>query len=171
MTEKKKTSTFDLAIVKSKFDEYLYLTGGELDEEQEKQLELVENALIKKADDAHYVMGLLKAHADFLKDEGQSLIKQAKVLENGHSRLKNRIFEAVQVAGDLIGNTVAFGKKKNPPKLIITNEQAIPDSYKSQIVIYEIDKTKLKADLKEGKEVPGAHLEQGESLKVGRPKP
>ena len=59
-----------------------------------------------------------------------------------------------------------FGIQKNPPKLVLDKEvEDIPmDYYIFQDPI--ADKEKIKQELKEGKELDFAHLEQGESLRI-----
>jgi hypothetical protein len=54
--------------------------------------------------------------------------------------------------------------KKNPPAVIIDDLAKIPTQYQRQKIQVDIDKTAIKAAIKAGEEVPGAHLEQGTSL-------
>jgi hypothetical protein len=55
--------------------------------------------------------------------------------------------------------------KKNPPKLVIDNEAALPSKYSSEKVTIVIDNAQIKKDLKT-ETVEGAHLEQGTRLDV-----
>lgn len=54
----------------------------------------------------------------------------------------------------------------NPPAVEITDEQQIPDDFKSEVVEVKIDKKAISERLKSGGYVPGAVLRQGESLRV-----
>jgi hypothetical protein len=54
--------------------------------------------------------------------------------------------------------------KKNPPAVIIDDITQIPTQYQRQKVQIDIDKVAIKAAIKAGEEVPGAHLEQATSL-------
>lgn len=54
--------------------------------------------------------------------------------------------------------------KKNPPAVIIDDITQIPTKYHREKIQVDIDKTAIKAAIKAGEEVPGAHLEQGTSL-------
>lgn len=54
--------------------------------------------------------------------------------------------------------------KKNPPAVIIDDVTKIPTQYQRQKIQVDIDKVAIKAAIKAGEEVPGAHLEQGTSL-------
>lgn len=60
--------------------------------------------------------------------------------------------------------TVAFSK--NPPRVVIDDEQAIPCDYQKVKTEQVVDKKKLRADLLDGLVIPGAHLEQQESLRI-----
>ena len=55
--------------------------------------------------------------------------------------------------------------RKNPPKVVIDCADAIPEEYMRKTITYTPDKTAMKAVLQKGKSIPGARLEQGESLK------
>lgn len=54
--------------------------------------------------------------------------------------------------------------KKNPPSVVIDDIAKIPTQYHKEKIEVTIDKTAIKAAIKAGEEVPGAHLEQGTSL-------
>jgi Holliday junction resolvase RusA-like endonuclease len=54
--------------------------------------------------------------------------------------------------------------KKNPPSVVIDDLTQIPTQYQRQKIQVDIDKVAIKAAIKAGEEVPGAHLEQGTSL-------
>lgn len=54
--------------------------------------------------------------------------------------------------------------KKNPPAVIIDDITQIPTQYHREKIQVDIDKTAIKAAIKAGEEVPGAHLEQAVSL-------
>ena len=54
--------------------------------------------------------------------------------------------------------------KKNPPAVIIDDLTQIPTQYQRQKIQVDIDKVAIKAAIKAGEEVPGAHLEQRTSL-------
>lgn len=56
--------------------------------------------------------------------------------------------------------------KNNPPALVISDEAMIPSEYKKEIVKVEIDKTQIKHDLKEWKEIFWCTLTQWTSLLI-----
>lgn len=54
--------------------------------------------------------------------------------------------------------------KKNPPSVVIDDLTQIPTQYQRQKIQVDIDKVAIKAAIKAGEDVPGAHLEQATSL-------
>ena len=63
--------------------------------------------------------------------------------------------------------TALFSAKfiKNPPKVVITDEKNVPAKYLTYIpATTTVNKNALKEDLKNGIELPFAHLEQGRRL-------
>ena len=106
----------------------------------------------------------------------EGMEKESKRLSEQSRILKNRI-ESIKVWYQR--NLDAMGKSKvvttrgtmavqnNPPALKITDEDAIPLCYLDLIPArYEVNKEAVKTALKAGEDVPGAHLEQGRSLRI-----
>lgn len=170
MSETKSLDLFSLTNLFNQYMEVLERRGGELTDEEAKELEKIEKSLLAKADGYHFVMKRLESEADFFKTEAKRLTDYSRAFSNATDRLKKRLFEAVKLAeGNVIsGDTVEFGLKKNPPSLVIDDAEEVKKEY--LVVVHEIDKERLKADLKAGKEVKGARLVSGESLKIGRPR-
>lgn len=54
--------------------------------------------------------------------------------------------------------------QKNPSKLEIYDEGMIPPQY--EVMTLSLDEAKIKEELKNGKEIPGARLVQGTSLRI-----
>ena len=55
----------------------------------------------------------------------------------------------------------------NPPKVILDDEDAIPDDYKEEETVVTIRKDALRrAMLDDGEIIPGCHLEKGKRLKI-----
>lgn len=84
-------------------------------------------------------------------------------------RMKESLKKTMQATGKTKFKTslFSFGIRKNPVKLVIDMQTKIPAYY---YVVPdpkpELNKALIKEDLKAGKEVEGAHLEQGESLQI-----
>ena len=55
----------------------------------------------------------------------------------------------------------------NPPRVILDDEEAIPDDYKVEEFVVTIRKDALrKAMMEDGEVIPGCHLEKGKRLKI-----
>ena len=106
----------------------------------------------------------------------EGMEKESKRLSEQARILKNRI-ESIKVWYQR--NLDAMGKSKvtttlgtmtvqnNPPSLKVTDADQIPICYLTLVPArYEVDKDAVKNALKAGEEVPGAHLEQGRSLRI-----
>ena len=56
--------------------------------------------------------------------------------------------------------------RKNPPRVVVDNEGALPWEFKREVVKTEVDKALIRDALKQGLSVPGAHLEQSERVEI-----
>jgi hypothetical protein len=91
-------------------------------------------------------------------------------LESTVVRLKEYLLRQMTAAGiDRVSDPrIEVKRRKNPPKLKITDREAIPPQWWRQPPIPEMepDKTIIKAALKAGQAVPGAELETTERLEI-----
>ena len=151
--------------------EYMTLLdmAEEIDEEVFKDtLEGIEGELEIKADNYAKVIAELENRAEGLDKESKRLAERKKAIENNIKRIK----ESLQVAMIATGMTkfktelFNFGIQKNPPKLVL--DKGIEDIPMEYYIFQDpiADKEKIKKELKEGKELDFAHLEQGESLRI-----
>jgi len=67
---------------------------------------------------------------------------------------------------DLKNEQIRLKIKKTPPKVIVENADLIPDAYKETQVEVLIRKSLIAEDLKNGRPVPGTHLEAGTRLDI-----
>ena len=170
MNDNQSLSTMSAVQLWRQFDALILDSGGELTEDQEKQLIALEDYIVKKAEGAYHVIQRLAAEAQFYGDESKRLSTFAKTCKNASERLQSRILEAVKIHGPLTGETVEFATKMNPFSLLITDEQKLPKKYYEEVVVREVNKALLKADLVGGAKIEGASVSRKESLKIGRPK-
>ena len=92
--------------------------------------------------------------------------KYLKAIANRRKRLEKAVIysmDSMQVKSILTGKG-ELKTKTNPPAVIIDDLTAIPSEYEKQKIEISLDKVAIKAAIKAGEEVPGAHLEQGISL-------
>lgn len=112
----------------------------------------------------------IEAEVKAFKEEEQRLAARRKTRENTIDRAKKAMQMAMEAAGEkkIPCGVFTVSLQKNPERVIldqleITNVPAEYLKYKEP----EIDKAKIKEDLKAGKNLEGlAHLEQDEGLRI-----
>ena len=138
---------------------------GEITPEVEEALTINKNELQKKS--VAY-LEVIKEKERFIADIDAE-IKRLQALKKQNSTvvsfLKERLLNAVNLFGDFNVGTLSFGKRKST-SLKVTDENRIPTEYKTKTVVMNVDKNKIKADIKAGKEISGAELEKNYSLKI-----
>ena len=151
--------------------EYMTLLdmAEEIDEEVFKDtLEGIEGELEIKADNYAKVVAELENKAEGLDKESKRLTERKKAIENNIKRIKDNLKGAMIATGKTKFKTELFnfGIQKNPPKLVL--DKGLEDIPMEYYIFQDpiADKDKIKKDLKEGKELDFAHLEQGESLRI-----
>ena len=140
-------------------------------EELDKQLiadtlEALEGEIETKADGYAKIIRELEGKAELLKSEIDRLSNRKTAIENNIKSMKEALQNAMYITGKVKfkTNLFNFGIQKNPPKLVIDKPEEIPEEF----LIPQppkVDNAKLKEILKE-KELPFAHLEQSESLRI-----
>jgi len=138
-------------------------------EELDKQLiadtlEGLDGEIEIKADGYAKVIRELEGKTAVLKDEIDRLSKRKSVIENNIKNLKQALETAMRATGKTKFKTelFSFNIQKNPARLVITGE--VPEEY---LIPQEpkIDTSAIKEALKQ-QELPFAHLEQSESLRI-----
>lgn len=121
-----------------------------------------------KADGYAKVIANMNATVDAIKVEEKRLADRRRTIENGIKRLKDNLQYAMIQADKPKFKTqlFSFNIQKNPAKVVIDDEAELDDAYITQTVTFSPNKEFIKDALKAGKDVRGAHLEQGESLRI-----
>lgn len=145
----------------------IMLKGGELTEDEENQLVVLDEKIPAKVDAYQYFLKKLDNDIKTMDDQVKFYQTGKKALKNLQDRIKERLLYIVQSRPDkkLEGESVILGVAKNPPKLEITDENLIPDAYKIIVQETKIDNEKIKEDLKQGLPINGTELTQSERLK------
>ena len=145
--------------------EYLLENG-----EDSEELAAVLNSLGEEIEDkAENIAKLIKNYeSDFnaFKEEEKRIAERRRTLENDVKRLKEYLFNNMKLTGKtkFKKGTFSFNIAKNPASLEITNVDIISSDYK--VLTETLDKKAILQDLKSGKDVQGAILKQGESLRI-----
>ena len=120
---------------------------------------------LKQKDVAAYMLNL-ESSIDEMERYKKNMETRIHIEKNKHERLKKMLLWSVMANDKKPVKTAEFtvSVRKNPAKVIVNSEDLIDARYYR--VKRELDKTKIKQDLKDGIDVPGVHLEQSESLTI-----
>lgn len=108
----------------------------------------------------------LQADAEAVKTEEQRLCKLRKQKEKQVEGLQKYLFDCISSLErrEVKGGIFTVSVKKNPPKTVIDDINAIPKEF--IINVPTLDKKALKEVLKEGQKIDGARLVREESLRI-----
>lgn len=131
-------------------------------------LEAIDGEIEIKAENYGKIMKNLAAEAEALKNEEARLYARRKVKENTIARMK----QSLQLAMEAIDKPkiktelFSFNIQANPESVVIDtmDMEEIPEEFRK--VTIEPDKTAIKKALKEGSELPWAHLARTSSLRI-----
>lgn len=145
----------------------LVASGGEVNEEFEKALQVNANELATKVDGYVEIIERFKSMKEHYAARSKFYAQIAGNCENAADRLRNNIEFAMKElkVNEIQGSDMRFVLSNTVGSLNITDEDLIPVEYKSEKTVTEIDKKALKATLSTGLKVPGAELIPGTSLK------
>jgi hypothetical protein len=132
----------------------------------EAALEEVEGSFDDKAENIVKLIKSIEADVKGYKEEETRLSTRRKTLENKVKGLKDYL-EGSMIAldkKDIKGKIFTLAIKKNPPSIIIDDFNILPMEYKK--IEEKEDKKKIKESIDNGIEVPGARIEQKESLRI-----
>jgi hypothetical protein len=131
-------------------------------EEVNNALLTLEDELQEKGENCIKYLGSIQDNIDIAKANKKKLDEYIKTLESRKKRIEQACIYALdtlQVKSIMTG----WGEmkvKKNPPAVIIDDVTQIPTQYQRQKIQVDIDKSAIKQAIKDGQQVPGAHVEQ-----------
>lgn len=120
----------------------------------------------EKCDRCAAVMETLTAEAAALDHEEQRLYARRAAIMANRDRLRLHVQECMETAAlqKVKGPRFTLVIQANPAKVVVDEESKLGLEYWKNTP--QLDKAKIAADLKAGREVPGAHLEVGKSLRI-----
>lgn len=144
------------------------ITEEEWTEDTERRLESLSMALEKKAEN---IIGLCTEWESFVaaaKAEEQRIAGRRKAVENRIGHLKGYLQRCMESADIMTmeAGTHSLRIQQNPPRVVVDSEETIPPRF--FVIIPEqrqLDKKAIAEALKK-EDIPGAHLEQGTSLRI-----
>ena len=172
---------YELTAAQSAIEDALYENGGELTPELEDQLAETREALPAKIDGYNHILARLAGMEAAADAEIKRLQALKKTAQNAQKSLKGHLLNAMQTFGieKIEGSTCKVFRKANPASVTITDENALLQPFKEWLfdgvmddlpawikVEASINKTALKDLLKNGEQVFGAELTQGESIVI-----
>lgn len=133
-------------------------------------LEGIDGEIEDKADGYAMVIAEAKSKIIALKSEEARITARRRALENNSARLMSHLQECMERTGKTKFKTAlwSFGIQNNAPSVVMDEPyiENIPEVYLIQQEP-KLNKTKIKEDLKAGKNLEGiAHLEQSMSLRI-----
>lgn len=108
----------------------------------------------------------LKAEADAIKAEEERLAKRRKALENKALRLMNYMRPALDAVGGKVRGLMASVRISKSQAVTVFDLDALPDAFKRVVTKVDPDKVALKKALKAGEDIPGAALEDRQSVVI-----
>lgn len=135
-------------------------------EQLQSAIENIDQALEEKADGYAKIIRMLEGEIAAIKAEETRLSGMRKAKENRIASLKKSLEEAMITTGKKKIKTTLFGfnVQRNPPSVSVQDEDKIPEEYWR--VQRSLDRREILADLRDGKEIPGAEIVSTESLRI-----
>jgi len=97
-------------------------------------------------------------------------IRHLETMKRGQQNKSDRLMSLLEYSmGDeqeVNFDTCGAKYKKNPPRLVIEDESAVPDRFRNEKVVVTIDKVSLKKEIQDGLTVKGVSIEQGRRLDI-----
>lgn len=133
----------------------------------EDTLESLEDAIEDKAENYAKVMKNIEAQIEAIKNEEKRLADRRKSLESSVKRLKDSLYESMKLTETkrIKSELFTFNIQNNPPSLNIEKEDAIPFEYYIPQQP-KLDKKELLNAIKNGLEIEGVSIKQGEGLRI-----
>jgi hypothetical protein len=144
--------------------------NGGLNEDQQKELatylQTNNSEIVAKRDRLGEFLERIEAEAKAIREAEKRLAARRAGYEKVAECVRSSIFQMMQDVGivRVEGKLFSFAIRKNPPRVEINDESAIP----AEFVSYEpqIDKRAIKDRIEEGKTIPGAELVQSTRLEI-----
>lgn len=108
----------------------------------------------------------LLAEADAIKAEEERLAKRRKALEGKAARLKTYLMPALEAVGGKVKGVMASLRISRTQAVYVFDLDALPDAFKRVVTKVDPDKVALKKALKAGEDIPGAALEDRQSVVI-----
>lgn len=132
-------------------------------------LEAESGDLVEKGKNVAAVFRNLESDAKQIKEAEEQLYARRKALEKRAANLKQYLLNGMTVSGIQKIECPLFSVsiKNNPESVQVDDESLIPRDYFREIpATFQLDKNLVKSAIKDGFEVPGAHLARTTRLEI-----
>jgi len=141
------------------------LTDSDLpDEAINDTLEGLKGELVDKGKNVAAFVRNIESDADAIDDAVKMMQARSRVIRNKAKHIRTYLHTNMEAAGisEISCPYFQLKVKKNPPRVVVTDERLVPNQYKSEVVTVKIDKAQIKRD----GGCDGAVLEQGTRLEI-----
>ncbi|MFK4765147.1 siphovirus Gp157 family protein [Desulfobaculum sp. SPO524] len=134
----------------------------------EEQATLLAKEESKHADRYAFVIRHRLNEATFLREEARRLTDRAKAIENNVERFKAAITAAFKRFGvqNVKGQKYTVFLRRSEAVALDVAPADLPAAFRDEVVEYKARKADIKAAIKNGTTVPGAHIEERQSLNI-----
>lgn len=143
---------------------------GEVDDPKllDDTLEAIQGGIEDKGANYAVVIKETNSTLDKYDAEIKRLQKERKQVAKNQEHMKQFLLNSMNLAGIKRIKTIRGSVRiqKSQAKMIVDDESKVPDKYFTIHEVHDLNHPKLKDALKQGEKITGAHLEQGESLRI-----
>lgn len=109
-----------------------------------------------------------EGQAGMMKYAEQRMAIRRKSLEKRIDWLKRYLIQQLTRVGLYEIDTPEFAirVRDNPPRVVLDNEELVPDAYKEEEIVVNLRKDELRRAMLEGEIIPGVHLERSQRLAI-----
>lgn len=110
-----------------------------------------------------------EADAAAIKESEQRMSQRRKSLESRIDWMRDYLLVQLTRVGiaEIDSPEFVIRVRDNPPKAAITNEDAVPDTFKTTETVVTLRRAEIRKRLLDGEDVPGAQLERSQRLAIG----
>lgn len=164
MTDKTAEENKSLIALTSQMEIDLIESEGEITEAIAARLAQI----AQKVDGAVFVLERFEKIAEHYADKAKKMADISTSARKANDRLREYIKGAMEAMGstELEGDDFRFKITRSPPKVVVTSEESIPDTFMVTKVLKSPDKKAISKAIEAGQEVPGAGLEYSVGLRI-----
>lgn len=133
----------------------------------EEALSNINAELAEKLEGYAMVIKNMESDVEGFKSEEKRLADRRRAMENKIKRMREDMQESMTTAGQkkVKGNRFSFNVQNSPMSLKVNDDKWIPEGY---WIPQEpkLNRKELLDDLKQGEEIPGVEITQGEHLRI-----